>query len=230
LCTDLAGTSIRVFNAIDTVGARFVRVRKHLYHSDLQRYALAARMVQHEARLATIRRWTGLSVGRVQELYQTYGSDKGPPRTARHRGLAPRQPALFLRTAHLRNEAAAFVALCCLFEIIPPRPVPNARRELPDLRRGELLCLAYEMYRSFVSPSEITLDHAALLVIAIAQGTQLRMAHCTCCGGVILFNPLDSSRRICSYCRPGTRQEIEMEGAASRPSAAREEGLQRSLF
>jgi hypothetical protein len=201
-----------------------MRVRKRLYHSDLQRYSLAARMVRHEARLATIRRWTGLTVGRVQELYRTYGSDRGPPRSARHRGPAPRQPALFLKTAHMRNEAAAFAALCNLFEIIPARAFPNARRELPDLRRGELLCLAYEMYHSFVSPSEITLDHAALLIVALAQGTQLRIAHCTSCGGAILFSPLDASRRICSYCRSGA------EKATSNRRIVREEGFQQTLF
>jgi hypothetical protein len=200
------------------------------YHTDLLRYTLAARMVGHEARTDTIMRWSGLTEARVRELYRSYESDSGNRKAVRHRGPAPRQPAFFLRSAQMRTEAAALAAVCSILGVVPPRTLPNAHRELPNFRRGELLCRAYEMYRSLVGASELTLEHAALLVIAIAQATELRLGRCLHCGSAMVFDALGTSRLVCGHCCHEERLEAQAPLTAGLPAGPRPQGIQQSLL
>ena len=179
-----------------------MRVTKSRYHNQVQRYALAARMVAHEVRTDTICRWSGLSEGRVRELYRAFARERGDRRTVRHRGPAPKQPAFFLRTAQVCREAGALAVVCATLGVLPEQPLPNAPHELPGLQRGELLCRAYEMFKGLVGASTITLEHTLLLAIAIAQGTQLTLGHCQCCGGAVIFHPHGSARSpACKQCQ-----------------------------
>ncbi|MGH8254607.1 MAG: hypothetical protein ACRET0_00125 [Steroidobacteraceae bacterium] len=206
-----------------------MRAIKRRYEKEIQCLSLAARMVAHEARTQTIRRWSGVSEARVRELYRAYARERGDRYAVRHRGPAPRQPAYFLRTAHIRGDAGALAALCSLLEVIPPQPMPNARRELPNLPRGELLCRAYEMFTEMVGESDLTLEHAALLVTAIAQGTQLRIGHCVHCGGAIVFDPGELGRRACRHCCEEQHASGETDEPAP-PASQLPEGTQQSLF
>ncbi|HVA19301.1 MAG TPA: hypothetical protein VMU55_03925 [Solirubrobacteraceae bacterium] len=206
-----------------------MRVSEQRYHNDILRYALAARMVSHEARTRTIRRWSGVSEGRVRELYRAYAREKGDRYAVRHRGPSPRQAAFFLRTAQIRSEAAALAALCSLLGVVPTQPLANARRELPSARRGELLCRAYEMFQRFAGTSQITLEHAVLLVTAVAQGTRLRLGHCVHCGGAIVFDPLSLMRRACSACADEHLDDPPSQAAPLLPDLHAQDP-QRSLF
>lgn len=207
-----------------------MRTTKRRYQKEIQCLSLAARMVAHEARTQTIRRWSGVSEARVRELYRAYARERGARYAVRHRGPAPRQPAFFLRTAQIRGDAGALAALCCRLEVIPPRLMANARRELPSVHRGELLCRAYEMFTEMVGQSDITLEHAALLVIAIAQGTQLRIGHCVHCGGAIVFDPGEIGRRACRHCCEEEQHATRQAGEAETPADSAPEGTQQSLF
>jgi len=204
-------------------------VPKRRDHTEkMQRITLASRMVAHEVRLSTIRRWCGVSDNRVRELYRSWAHEKGIRYAVRHRGPTPRQPALFLRSAQVRSEAAAFAGLCCLFEIFPKRPLANPRRELPSLQRGEQLLLAYEMFLSLVGSSVISLEQAMLLLTAVTQGTQLRLGHCVHCGAAIVFDPGAAQRRCCGRCDHKAPAEEDL--APRRVPQDLQEAVQHSLF
>lgn len=185
------------------------------YTRDAARYALAVRMIRHETRTHTIQQWTKLSEQCVRNLCQSHKAEQGQRSAVRHRGPSPWRAGFFFYSAHRRNEAAALAGLCYALEVIPLRPVENARRELPGVRRGERACLAFEMYRSVVPISEITLEHTLLLVTSLAQGGELQMGCCAHCGAAMVFDPYGGNRRVCSYCR-----DEKGSGGGERPPAA----------
>ena len=170
------------------------------YSRDLRRYTLAWRMVSHEARSQTVATWTGLPKSRIRTLVDTHRDGIPDGESPRHRGPSPNSVAVFLRTAQVRREAAALVGVCYAFNVLPETRLHHATRELPGVARGERLCEAYEMYRSMVTETCLTLDHAALLVISVAQAGELDVQRCTGCGSALVLNRYDLSRSTCSYC------------------------------
>jgi hypothetical protein len=52
-----------------------MRISDDRYSRDRQRFDLALRFIQHEARTRTIRIWTGLTDDRIRKLYFFCGSD-----------------------------------------------------------------------------------------------------------------------------------------------------------
>jgi hypothetical protein len=180
-----------------------MRIWGHRYNRDLQRYNLALRMIAHEARTHTICDWTGLPGERIRKLYQSYFIEPGQRKSARSRGPSPQRLGFFLGSARNRSEAAAFVGLCYLLDVLPFQSIKNARRELPNLLRGERLCQTYEMYRALVPESPMTLEHAVLLITTVAQGHEFQVGHCAECGGVILAYRHTLARWRCTHCNDG---------------------------
>jgi hypothetical protein len=177
------------------------------YSRDLRRYTLAWRMVGHEARSQTVAAWTGLPKSRIRTLVDTHQEGTPEGENLRHRGPSPNSVTVFLRTAQVRREAAALIGVCYAYNVLPEAPVLHATRELPGVARGERLCEAYEMYRSMVPETCLTLDHTAFLVISVARAGELAVQRCTGCGSALVLNRYDLSRSTCSYCTsPGATQ------------------------
>jgi hypothetical protein len=208
-----------------------MRVWGNRYSRDLQRYSLAMRMIGHEVRTQTIGAWTGLPTERIRTLALTYAGKNGPQPAVRHRGPSPQTLAFFLRTPHMRSEAAAIAGLCYVLDVLPARPVANARRDLPNVLRGERLCLAFEMYKDLVPHSLMSLEHVVLLVLAIAHGTEIHVEHCVGCDSVIVADRYGLARRSCAHC---TEQEDRQRESPSfmNPLAIREPAAdgQQALF
>lgn len=186
--------------------------------TEILRYTLAARMVAHEARTRTIQRWSGVSAGRIRELYRAHADENGGC-PVRHRGPPPSQVAFFLQTARRRSESAALAALCSVLGVMPTHPPVNVKKDLPNFRRGALLVQAYEAYRSLVGSTDFTLEHAVLLVTELVQGTELALGHCLHCGGVIVLDPRDPRRRACAGCRREGEGRPEKAPAPARQGA-----------
>jgi len=195
-----------------------MRVWGDRYSRDLRRYTLAWRMIGHEARSQTIAAWTGLPKDRIRTLHDSHRTDSREHETSRHRGPSPNSVGYFLRTAHVRREAAALIGCCYAFNVLPEGACTNAARELPSVVRGERLCGAFEMYQSMMPETAVTLEHAALLVIAIAQGSDLVVERCVGCGSAMVLDRYGASRKSCAYCGP-------VESPRGRDATARMEVL-----
>lgn len=179
-------------------------VPKRQYGEEVQRYALAARMVTHQVRTVTIRRWTGLSEGRVRQLYRLYLRESGERGPRRLRGPAPTRAAYFLRNARARDEAGALAAVCLAVGSNAAQPIFTTRRSFPNVRAGEQICHAYEMFCTLVGSTDYSLEHALLLTCMLAEGTQLRLARCHFCGGAMVVIPHEvAGRVVCKGCRRG---------------------------
>lgn len=160
-----------------------MRISDDRYTRERARLELALRFLQHEARTQTIRTWTGLSDDRIRKLFRSYSALSLRP-LLRHRGKSPHQAAFFARSQRLRQETAALASLLTLLGVLPTPP--PAMPPAPSVARGELLCMAFELYRCTVRAPQISFEHAVFLLSALLQGDQLRLGSCCGCGGLLV--------------------------------------------
>jgi hypothetical protein len=219
-----------------------MRVSEDRYIRDLRRINLAQRLIHHEARTRSICAWTGLSDERVRNLYRSYGAGATP--VQRHRGPSPSRLATFLRSPTLRSEASAIAGVAYVLGVIPPRPVPNARKTLPGVELGERLCHAFEIFRRVVPESHLSIDQFILLALSLALGDELEVGHCDHCHAALLLDPLSASPRRGPSCRKTSLNsttwaladvvgpKLDQDGVAETDASDAQpaEGYQRPLF
>jgi hypothetical protein len=182
-----------------------MRISDDRYSRDMQRYDLALRFIQHEARTRTTRVWTGLTDDRIRKLVKSYASEDQGAQPTRHRGKSPQQASYFLRTPRMRQETAVLASVCYMLGVVPSAQVVDAQRSLPGMQRGEALCAAFETYRRFVPAARISFEHAVFLVMALARGDEIRATTCADCTAVIVVDRFATSARRCLSCED-TRQ------------------------
>jgi len=177
-----------------------MRITDDRYSRDRQRYDLAVRFIRYQARTQTIRSWTGLTEDRIRKLYRTY-IDTSESENLRHRGKSPNQSSFFTRSYQRKHETSVLGSVLCIFGAVPPNASHDFERTVPSVARGELLCEAFEMYRSVQPASIITFEHAAYLVIALARGDELRYGFCCDCGSLVVVDRLSLRNPRCHPCR-----------------------------
>jgi Flagellar transcriptional activator (FlhC) len=175
-----------------------MRISDSRYSRDRLRLDVAMRFISHEARTRTIRQWTGLTDDRIRKLYHSFLQGGG--RTTRHRGKSPRQAAYFLRTAQMRDEASALASLCCLVGLFDGHGHSPCPRPATGVNGAASLLRAYEGYRAAIRNPAITLEHAALLVNALARGSELRLGDCQDCGALLVVDALGLRPTRCCLC------------------------------
>jgi|SRR5579863_396212 hypothetical protein len=184
-----------------------MRIHDDRYSRDQRRHEVALRFIRHEARTHTIRAWTGLSDDRIRKLYRNYTSDIGGPRPVRHRGKSPQQPAFFTRSTRARQESALLASLCRLVGALPAGGAGDREpaRSLAGLGRGELLCQAYESYRSLIGAPLLSFEHAVFLLHALWRADELVIGACRDCGAVLVADRWAMRPPSCSVCAPAAK-------------------------
>jgi hypothetical protein len=173
-----------------------MRISDDRYSRERLRMELALRFLRHEARTQTIRAWTGLSDDRIRKLYRSYMSHARHA-LPRHRGKSPHQVAYFSRSLRLQQETAVLASVLSLLGVVPAQP-PAAT--LPELARGELLCQAFEAYRTLIPAAQISFEHAVFLAGALSRGEELRLAGCAGCGSLMVTECFPARERRCHHC------------------------------
>lgn len=175
-----------------------MKVTDDRYLRDRSRLELALRLISHEARTQTVRRWTGLTDDRVRKLYRSYirpGSG-----IKRHRGKSPQQIAYFTRSGATGHEAHALASVFVLFGVIPSQPDAALARRLPSIPRGKLLCDAYETYRRITPRPRIDFEHAVFLVTALTTGEELQIQWCPQCTALNIIETVSLREPPCHSC------------------------------
>ncbi|MGB8327251.1 MAG: hypothetical protein WCE48_06700 [Steroidobacteraceae bacterium] len=177
-----------------------MRISDDRYSRDRLRFDLALRFIRLEARTSTIRAWTGLTDDRIRKLYRSYVLSQSGTPVPRHRGKSPQQPAFFTRSPRVAEQASALASLCCLLGVLPSSAARDSARTLPGIGRGELLCQAFDCFTSLVPHADISFEHAVYLVVALAQGDELRLSRCPGCRGVVVADRLALREPRCVPC------------------------------
>jgi hypothetical protein len=176
-----------------------MRISDDRYTRDRMRLDLALRFMRHEARTHTIRRWTGLTDDRIRKLYRSYLTVT-PSGVARHRGKSPGQACYFVRSPRMQQEAAVLASLFCLLGVTPTTIIVDEENPLPACARAERLCQAFEAYLMLVPSSQISFEHAVLLVNELARGVELRLDDCGTCGGLLVVDSTAAGDIRCTRC------------------------------
>ena len=188
-----------------------MRISDDRYSRDRQRYDLALRFIQHEARTRTIRTWTGLTDDRIRKLYRSYVADESETPLTRHRGKSPQQTGFFVRSPQMRQETAVLASMCYLLGVMPSNHVLDAQRTVPGMQRGEALCEAFETYLRLVPAARISFEHAVFLVVALARGDELRAGPCADCSGLIVLDRYTPAIRRCLACEAGLQGRFTLD-------------------
>lgn len=190
-----------------------MRVTDERYDLDRRRQELALRLVGHDARTQTVRRWTGLSDERVRKLIRDYiRFDSG---LQRHRGKSPQQVNFFLRNERTLSHAHALASLFVLFGAYQPSV---GRSRAPSIKRGSLLCDAFECYQRSSPTPCIDLEHADFLLQALHRGDEIRLCWCSRCEALNLTEYVRLRSRPCRVC--GNTLPSPWRAAARMPSSA----------
>jgi hypothetical protein len=176
-----------------------MRISDSRYTRDRFRLDLALRFMRHEARTHTIRKWTGLTDDRIRKLYRAYLTEAPGP-ISRHRGKSPGQACFFIRTPRVQQESAVLASLFCLLGVMPDHIVVDAEHPVPGVTRGEKLCQAFEAYLMLVPSSQISFEHAVLLINELARGVELKLGYCMSCGGLVVVDSLALRDIRCGRC------------------------------
>ncbi len=191
-----------------------MRVTDDRYSRDRQRFDLAMRMIQHEARTRTIRVWTGLSDDRIRKLYRSYVDGRGAA-IKRHRGKSPTQTAFFLRNAEARRHSSALAGLFAILGLLRDAAAGRqAGGTLAALQWGELFCQTYETYASLYRSQRISFEHAWHLLHLLQRSAELRAGRCPGCQALMVVDALRTTEPVCTWC------EGEARGAGPRDRAA----------
>jgi len=88
-----------------------MRITDNRYRGELDKFDLAVRLIHHEARTGTIRRFTGFTEDRIRKLYGAYFKTVAGEQVRRRRGKSPRQIARFVNSTRRHTEATACATL-----------------------------------------------------------------------------------------------------------------------
>lgn len=181
---------------------------------ELRRCYLALSFLRRHVRTNTICEWTGLSRARVDKIRKAHVYEFPAQTLTRPSGPAPEKLCEFLRSPRMRSEAAALGGLCRAFGAIPLESVPDARRYLPSVSRGEHLCWIYDLYRALVPSAAMTVEQLISLVTSLADGESHEIGKCLACSAAILVDPLGRSRRICMHCKSSISARVAVRNEA----------------
>lgn len=200
-----------------------MRINDDRYHRERLRFHVALRFIRLEARTHTIRYWTGLTDDRIRKLYRSYLADSADRLIRRHRGKSPQRAMLFLRSARLREQSALLASLFRLLDLLPARSGTVTATAAPSLRRAELLCQAYEVYRSLVREPSLSFEHALFLQSALTRCDELACGACRDCNAVLVIDRWALRVTRCTLCEDGGDCDAEDGGCVLAPATA---GLQ----
>lgn len=177
------------------------------YAGEREQFDLAIRLIGHEARTHIISRLTGFSQDRIRKLYATYFRHAGREGIRRQRGKSPSSVDFFVRNAKIQAEASTVAFLFGLFEVVHIDDHLDAApvRHPSSLLFGQLICGAYEAYRSIHRRPQISFERAWNLYKAMTTRRQVLLADCHRCGLVYVQDALALDGAECPPCRLARR-------------------------
>lgn len=195
-----------------------MRITEDRYTRDRLRFDLALRLIRHEARTRTIRRWTGLSDDRIRKLYRSYVVDADRRDLRRHRGKSPEQSAFFMRNPEIRREAGSLASILCILGLLR-RDGTAAPGAIDHLRFGETFCEAYETFLSLNERPQISFEHACHLLRALEIQKEIGLDDCTGCGSLLVVMRYAERRSDCDFCAAGRQTRMRSVTPSARVPA-----------
>lgn len=175
-----------------------MRLTDDRYRGEQERFALAMRMIAHEARTGTIRYWTGLSDDRIRKLYSSYFKFSGRP-VRRRRGRSPTQIAPLVSNPERTLESGVIANLLFANRLLRPNGQEQPKLEC-NIRLGHKFCEVFETYRSLIPQPVHNFEWSWNLLISIRRGDELGIACCDRCANGYIVDRLALPSDHCPCC------------------------------
>ena len=177
-----------------------MRISEERYIRNRRRIDLAWRLLRHDARTSTISRLTGLSCRKIRSLVQSYaGRDRGLE-VKRPRGNPPYRVDLLLVSRRQRREASVFAGLCYAQSVFHTKMLREVEPSSPEIARGERICSSFESLKRRIPESTLTIEHALLVIAALASGDEVELGVCEGCNEFVLIDRLAGAQQRCIHC------------------------------
>jgi hypothetical protein len=179
-----------------------MRITDHRYAGELDKFDLAVRMIQHEARTGTIRACTGFSEDRIRKIYGAYFKGLNGATITRRRGKSPRRIAQFVNSAPRQLEATVLAGLFLLCHAVELGDNGRLERSAASSRvvLGQRLCQAFEAYRALHPEPRLSLERAWNLYHSLVDTRELYLATCDECAGLYVQDTYALDYRRCPFC------------------------------
>src|SRR6185312_9600638 len=133
---------------------------------------------------------TGLAERRIRTLQRSYRDEKAASTSRRPRGRTPYRVELLLRSSRRRDEVTELARMLHKAGLIPRDALCDADDRLPNIERGELLCDVFERYTQRFPAATISIEHAVLVVLALARRDEVDLGSCAVCERLLLIDRL----------------------------------------
>jgi hypothetical protein len=180
-----------------------MRITDDRYAGEQARFALAIRLIGHQARTHIITLCTGFSQDRVRKLYATYFKHRRNTAIKRHRGKSPSSVEFFVRNPWIQADASLLAHVFAAWELLRILPdLATAPAEVADnLLFGQRFCDAYEEFQAANPATAISFEHAWSLLHALAGRGELLLFDCAECSTFYVQDALALDGRRCPACR-----------------------------
>jgi hypothetical protein len=162
-----------------------------------RRIQLGLRFLAHGARTQTTCQWTGLTPDQLATLRRRWMFNTDD----RLRGPSPSSFDAFFASRHRCAQAALFLVICRIVELIPGRRGHDVADALPSLENGERLCEAFELYRAWETRADFEFEQAKLLLMGAVASESIELSQCPQCSSAIVIDKFAEKRSSCPYCR-----------------------------
>ncbi len=179
-----------------------MRITDNRYRGELDKFDLAVRLIHHEARTGTIRRFTGFTEDRIRKLYGAYFKNGKTDHVRRRRGKSPRQIARFVNSTHRQSEATLLACLCRLCDafILNDRKRASCIDSIDDISLGTRLCDAFETYQQLCPNPQFSFEWTWNLYHALVETQELYFSWCDSCRGPYVQDTYALDYRRCPLC------------------------------
>ena len=177
-----------------------MRATDNRYAGERERFDLAIRMIEHEARTGTIRLCTGFSEDRIRKICASYFPGQAAVR--RRRGKTPSQIGPFVSSARRQGEASLLACLFVHMEVVQLDGDSRALRAIgePGVILGLGLCKAFEAYLFLHPAPQLSFEWAWNLYRCLVSRRELRLAWCALCEGPYVQDAYALDYERCPFC------------------------------
>ena len=177
-----------------------MRATDNRYAGERERFDLAIRMIEHEARTGTIRLCTGFTEDRIRKIYASYFP--GHDTVRRRRGKSPSQIGPFLSSARRQGEASLLTGLFVHTGLVQLDADSRALRAGADagVAMGRKLCESFEAYLTLHPEPQLSFEWAWNLYRCLVSRHELRLTWCSLCEGPYVQDAYALDYERCPFC------------------------------
>ena len=177
-----------------------MRATDNRYAGERDRFDLAMRMIEHEARTGTIRLCTGFTEDRIRKIYTSYFPGREAVR--RRRGKSPSQIAPFVSSARRQGEASLLAGLFVQTGVVRLDPDTRALPAIDEagVTLGAGLCDDFEAYLVLHPEHQLSFEWAWNLHLSLVQKHELQLAWCALCDGSYVRDAYALDYERCPFC------------------------------